>query len=190
MVFVGQKENKIRKALAFQKGNESFQKGGFRTIPSEKCSINDFIHTKARAKIQKEKAREVSIHRQDLQPLKIPLKRDLVLFGNQTIGTQISLTILQQVRGTIQDIRLGWRQFPWILPIRRTLFWIFVAHYQLDRERQSEGSINMLCITVLLHNSVPAISFCVCQLCERNLSGKLDFSFYGKTTVFYQILCA
>ena len=71
-----------------------------------------FIHTKARAKTQKEKAREVSIHRQGFSASeKIPLKRDLVLFGNQTIGTQNALTILQQVRGTIQDIRLGWRQF-------------------------------------------------------------------------------
>ena len=46
------------------------------------------------------------------------------------------------LRGTIQNTFLhGSHQFLWILPtIRRTLSWILVAHDQLDRERQSEGS--------------------------------------------------
>ena len=40
--------------------------------------------------------------------------------------------------------------FPWILPtIRRTLFWILVAHDQLGQERRSDGSKNMRCILVL-----------------------------------------
>ena len=53
------------------------------------------------------------------------------------------------LRGTIQDTLHGLHQFLWILPtIRRTLFWILVAHDELDRERQSEGSRNMRCIMV------------------------------------------
>ena len=41
-------------------------------------------------------------HNQDFQPLKIPLKRDKVIPGNQAIGTLIALEILQRLRGTIQ----------------------------------------------------------------------------------------
>ena len=41
----------------------------------------------------------MDIHRQDFQQLKIPLKRYMVLPGNQAIGTPIALTILQRVRG-------------------------------------------------------------------------------------------
>ena len=140
-----------KKGFGFSKGNEGFRKGGFRTSLSEKVSRIDFMNTKARAKINK--ARGVPIHRQDFQPLKTPLKRNKVLSGKQAIGAPIALTILQRVRGTIQDIRLGWHEFPWILPtIRRTLFWILVAY------DQSEGSRNMRCIIISRQNSVTAIS--------------------------------
>ena len=54
-----------------------------------------------------EKAQKVSIHIQDFQPLKIRLKRDKVIPGNHAIGILIALTILQRMRGTIQDTLLG-----------------------------------------------------------------------------------
>ena len=66
-----------------------------------------FIHTKARARIKKVRARKVLIHGLDFQPLKIPSKSDKVISGNQAIGVLIALTILQRLRGTIQDTLLG-----------------------------------------------------------------------------------
>ena len=172
IVFGDPKENEARKA--FRKGNEGCRKGGFRTSHLNRAQAVMFINTRARAKIKKEKAREVPIHRQDLQLLNIPLKRSMVLSGNQAIGTPVALTILQRVRGTIQDTRLGWRQFPWILPtIRPTLFAILVAHDQLNRERQSAGSRNMRCIMVLRQNSVTAISLLSFPTLGQKLVGKV-----------------
>ena len=66
-----------------------------------------FDHTKARARIKKVRAKKVLIHNQDVQPMKIPLKRDKVIPGNQAIGILIALTILQRMRGTIQGTLLG-----------------------------------------------------------------------------------
>ena len=76
--------------FGFSKGNAGFLKGGFRTGPSEQGSSSVFFfNTKARAKSKMEKAREVPIHRQDFQLMKIPLKRDTVIPGNQTIGIPV-----------------------------------------------------------------------------------------------------
>ena len=117
--------------------------------------------------------REMPIHRQDFQQLNIPLKRDKAILENQTIGTPIALTILQRVRGTTQDVQLGWRQFPWILPtIWRTFFWILVTHNQLNQERQSESSKNMRCVMVLQQNSVVAISLLCLPTLRQKLVGK------------------
>ena len=136
IVFSGPKENEARKASAFQKAH------------LERVQAVIFINTKARARTKKEKSRELPIHRQDFALLKNSVEeRHGVFFGNKAIGIPIALTTLQRVRGTTQDVQLGWRPFPWILPtVRRTLFRILVAHDQLDQERQSEGSGNMRCI--------------------------------------------
>ena len=78
------------KGFDFSKGIVGFRKGGFRTGRSEQGSSSVFlINTKARAKSKMEKAREVPIHRQDFQLMKIPLKRDTVIPGNQTIGIPV-----------------------------------------------------------------------------------------------------
>ena len=70
----------------------------------------------------------------------------------------------------MQNIQLGSRQFLWILPtFRRTWFWIFVAHDQLDEERQSGGSINMRCNMVLRQNSVLATSLLVFSNIESEI---------------------
>ena len=173
-----------KKGFGSSQGNEGFRKGGFRTSPSEKGSRSDFINTKARAKIKK-KAREVPVHRQDFQPLNTPLKRNKVLSGNQAIGAPIALTILQRVRGTIQDIRLGWHEFPWILPtIRRTLFWILVAY------DQSEGSRNMRCIIISRQNSVTAKSLLCLPTLRQKLVGKVVlFIFRQNHNVLPGLMC-
>ena len=66
-----------------------------------------------RARIKKEKAREMPIHNQDSQPPNTPLKRDKAVPWNQTFGIPTLPTIpqLQPLRGAIQDIRLGWQKF-------------------------------------------------------------------------------
>ena len=147
---------------AVQKVTKAFGKVDFALAHLERVEAVIFCKTKAMAKTNKEKERVMPIHRQDFQFLKISLKRNLVLFVNKAIGTPIALTIHQRVRGTIEDIQLGWRQFPWILPIiRRALFWILDAHDQLDQEKQSEDFRNMRSIMALQQNSVLAISLFV-----------------------------
>ena len=86
MVFCGPEENEATKASASQEGNAGFRKGRFALAHLNSVQAVFLINTKARAKIKKEEAREVPIHRQDFQLLKIPLKRDKVTPGKQTIG--------------------------------------------------------------------------------------------------------
>ena len=79
------------KGFGLTKGNEGLRKGGFRTAHLNRVQAVFFINTNARAKIKKEEAREEPIHRQDFQLMKIPLKRDKVIPGNQTIGQEVLL---------------------------------------------------------------------------------------------------
>ena len=131
IVLGGPKENEARKA--FRKAMKAFGKVDFALAHPRRVQAVIFIHTKARAIIKKGKRQGVPIHRPDFQLLKTPLKRDKASPGNQTIGIPAQLTIPQRLRGIIQDTLRGWHQFLWILPtIRRTLFWILVAHGQLD----------------------------------------------------------
>ena len=90
------------------------------------------------------------------------------------------------LRGFIQEKRLGWHQFPWILStIGRTLFWILVAHDYLDQEKQSGGSKKMRCIMASRQNAIPATSLLCLPTLRQNLSGKLFCSFSDKTTMFH-----
>ena len=87
----------------FSKGNESFRKGGFRTSPSDKGSISDFLSTQRQGQGSKRKRHGRCLsHRQDFQPLKI-LNRDRAIPGDQTIGIPVKQTIsqLQRLHGTI-----------------------------------------------------------------------------------------
>ena len=106
------KENEARKASAFQKLMKAIGKVNFALAHLETVQVVNSTNTKEKGRILKEKAREMPIHRRDFQLLKIPFKRDLVLFGNNLIGIPNVLMISQLVRGTIQDIQFGWRQFP------------------------------------------------------------------------------
>ena len=105
------KENEERKASAFQK----LMKSEFRTSPFRNGSSSEIYQHKGKGKDSKRKGKRDAYPRQDFQLLKIPFKRDLVLFGNKAVATPNVLTILKRVRGTIQDIQLGWRQVPLIL---------------------------------------------------------------------------
>ena len=135
----------------------------------------------------------MSIHRQDFLPLKTQLKRDKAIPGNQTIGIPTLPTIpqLQPQRGTIQDIRLGWHQSLWILPtIRLTLFWILAAYDQLDRERQSEGSRKMRCITTLQQTSLFAISLlCLPTLRQKLVEKVVSSTFRQHLHVLPELMC-
>ena len=78
----------------FLNGDESFRKGGFRTYQPEKGAGNDFNPHKGRGKDQK-RARKVLLVNLDFQPRKHPVKKDMAMPGNQTIGLPASgLTIL------------------------------------------------------------------------------------------------
>ena len=121
IVFSGPKENEARKD--FRKAMRAFRRVDFALAHQKRSQAVIITHTKVRARIKKLKARKVPIHIQDFQPLKIRLRRDNAIPGNRAIGIPIALTILQRLRGTIQDTLHGWYQFLWILPtIRRTLF--------------------------------------------------------------------
>ena len=118
--------------------------------------MNNTTRTKEEAKIRKEKARKVLVLNQDFQNQKHPVKKDLVISGNLTIGIPVQLMLPQVeplkelLHGMERDILHVWHQSHWILPtIRHTLFWILAAHGQLDQERQSKGSRNMRCIMAL-----------------------------------------
>ena len=158
--------------------------------------------TKAEARIKKARARkllihnqdfQVLIHNQDFQPLKTPFKRDKAIPGNQTIGIPTLPTIPQRqlqrvkIHGTLN----GWHQSLWILPtIRRTSFWILVAHSQFDQELQSEGSRHMRCIMALQQNFAFAMSLLCLPALRQKLVGKVVlFIFRQNHHVLPELIC-
>ena len=78
----------------FSEGNESFRKGGVLALTDQR-RVQAVIstRTKARARIKKEKAREVLILNLDFQPRKHLVKKDIAIRGNQKIGFPAYLTI-------------------------------------------------------------------------------------------------
>ena len=84
IVLGGSKENEARKG--FSKGNGGFQEGGFRTYQPERVQAMISTRTKAEARTKKERARKVLICNLDFQPRKHPVKKDMAIPGNQTIG--------------------------------------------------------------------------------------------------------
>ena len=77
------------------------------------------------------------IHRQDFQATEHSVEEgQSYSWEVRRLVLQLHLRILQRVRGTTQDIQLGWRQFPWILPtIRRTFFWILVDAQSVESRK-------------------------------------------------------
>ena len=94
------------------KGNDGFQKCGFRPYQPDKGAGKDCTQNKGKGKDQKGKAREELIRNPDFQPLKHPMKKDMVMPGNRTTGLPaISMTRpgLQLLGGFSRNIILhGW----------------------------------------------------------------------------------
>ena len=120
---------------------------------------------------------------QDFQPQKHFVKKDMVILANQTINSPaIGLTIPQHqlLDGLVRELILhGWHQSLSTLPTtRRTLFWILVAHFQLDQEHQSKGSKCIRCIAELRQSFVVATSpLCLPTLRQRPVGKVVLFTF-------------
>ena len=87
----------------------------FRTYHPEKSTGNEYHPFRGRGKDQKrKKARKVSVLNQDFQPPKHLVKKDMVIHGNQTIGSPATgLTIPQHqlLDGHVRELILhGWHQ--------------------------------------------------------------------------------
>ena len=72
------------------KGNDGFQKGGFRPYQPDKGAGKDYPRTKARESIKKEKARKKLVPNLDFQLLKYLKKKDIAMPGNLTTGLPVS----------------------------------------------------------------------------------------------------
>ena len=109
-----------------------------------------FIRVKEEERIRKEKARKVPILNLDFQHQNRQVKKDMVIPGNDMIGTLILLMILrihpqkEPLRGMVRNTPHGWHQFPCT---RCSGSWLHTVKW--DQERQSEGSRNMHCIKEL-----------------------------------------
>ena len=126
-VLVGSKENEVRKA--FRKAMRAFGRVDFALAHHKRYQAVIMTLTKVRARIKKEKTRNVPFNNQDFQHLTIRSKRDKFIPQNRSIGIPIALMIppIQlaeaPLRGTIQDTLHGSHQFLWIsTTIRRALF--------------------------------------------------------------------
>ena len=104
------KENEARKA--FRKVIKAFGKVVFVFTHQKKVQAMISNRTKAEAKTKKEMAKKVLIFNLDFRPLKHPVKKDIAVPGNQTIGIPSQLTIhqLQLLHGMARDILHGWHQ--------------------------------------------------------------------------------
>ena len=161
----GPGENEARQA--FQKVRKALGKVDFAPTHQKKVHAVIVTRTKAEARINKEKAREVIVLNLDFQPLRTPLKTDKAVPGNQTIGIPTLPTIpqLQLQCGRIQGTLHGWYKSLLILPtIRRTLFWILVAHDQLIENGNQK--IPEICAVLWHDNRIWPLQqgLCVCQL--------------------------
>ena len=80
----GPKEREARKV--FRKVMKAFRKVVFLHTHQKKVQAMISTRTKAEARTEKERARKVLILNLDCQPLKHPVKKDMAIPGNQTIG--------------------------------------------------------------------------------------------------------
>ena len=87
------------------------------------------------------------MHNHDSQPLKTVLKRDMILPGNQAIGTPIALAILR-VRGAIQRYATWMASVPFHYPMNVFGSWLTRS----VGSRKAKGSRNMRCIMALQQN--------------------------------------
>ena len=97
------------------KGKDCFLKGGFRNYQPDKGAGNDFNPHKGRGKDQKGKGKEGAYPQHGLlQPLKHPVKKDMVMPEYQmTVLPAISFTSPQPqlLGGLARELILhGWRQ--------------------------------------------------------------------------------
>ena len=138
---------------------------------TRKKSVHAVISTLTNAEARTKKGKGGAYPQAGFSASETPVTKDRAILGNQTISIPTLLTIpVHLLRGTIQDTLHGWHQSHWILlTIRRTWFWILVAHDQLDRERQSERSTNVRCIMASRQN----FAFAISPLCLPTLRQKL-----------------
>ena len=126
------------KGGALRKVMKAFRKVGFAPTNQKECTGYVFHLHKGRGKDQKSKVKEGAHLQSGLSVCKHLVKKDMAVAGNLTIGVRILLMIFR--------IQLD------------TLFWILVAHCQLDQERRSESSRNIHCIVELRQSFAFAIS--------------------------------
>ena len=87
-MFGGQRVKKVKKVSS--KGKNYFSKMNSVPIIQRMVQVmNNTTRTKAEARIRKEMARKVPILNLDFQPQKHPVKKDLAIPGNQTIGIPV-----------------------------------------------------------------------------------------------------
>ena len=82
------KGRKGKKGLS--KGNDGFQKGGFRPYQPDKGAGKNYIQKKAKESTKKGKARKKLILNPDFQPLKHLKKKDVAMPGNLITGLPVS----------------------------------------------------------------------------------------------------
>ena len=187
-VFGGPRVKEARKVL--RKVKTTSLKVILVPIIKKRVQIMNITRTKAEAKIKKEKEKKVPGTWSRCNDKEV--KKDMAIPENQTIGIPVYLMIPQlqpqeePLHGMARDTLHGWQQSHCILPtIRHTLFWILAAHGHLDRQRQSGGSRNKLCITALRQTLTWHKVLRVCQLRDGELLGKLYHPLSDKTSMFY-----
>ena len=106
----GPKENEARKA--FRKVLKAYGKVVFVLTHQERVQAMISTRTKAEARTKKERARKVLILNLDRQPREHPVKKDMAILGNQTIGIPalLSIPLVQLLHGMARDILHGWHQ--------------------------------------------------------------------------------
>ena len=93
IVFGGPSVKEASKALRKVKNYLSWN--DVPTYHPEKRTFNEYHPYRKEARIRKEKARKVPILNQNFQPQKHPVKKDMALPGNLTIGIPVQLMIPQ-----------------------------------------------------------------------------------------------
>ena len=99
---------------SFSKGDEGFQKRGFRTYQPEQGASNDFDLPKGRGKYQKGKGKERVHPQSGLSASEKHVKKDIVMPWDQTIGIPAQLTIpqLHLLDGLVRELVLHGRHQP------------------------------------------------------------------------------
>ena len=110
IVLGGPKEREAR--MVFRKVMKAFRKVVFALTNQKRGQAMISNRTNAGARTKKEKVKKVLILKLVFQTRKHPVKKDMAIPGNQTIGIPAILTIPQPqlLDGMARDILRGWHQ--------------------------------------------------------------------------------